>query len=61
MLSHDIGVRSRLVAYGSWGYAHIPRHVVPLLRERGLADREIEQLLIENPARMLALDGPADT
>ena len=57
MISHDIGVRSRLVAYGSWGYAHIPRHVVPLLLELGMSDREVHQLLVANPARMLAVDG----
>jgi phosphotriesterase-related protein len=59
MISHDIGVRSRLVAYGSWGYAHIPRHVVPLLRERGLGGGDIDRLLVENPARMLAVAGAA--
>jgi phosphotriesterase-related protein len=57
LISHDIGVRTRLVAYGSWGYAHIPRHVVPLLRERGLGDAEVEQLLVRNPARVLTVEG----
>lgn len=57
LISHDIGVRTRLVAYGSWGYAHIPRHVVPLLRERGLGDAEVEQLLVRNPARLLTVPG----
>ena len=57
MISHDIGVRTRLVAYGSWGYAHIPRHVVPLLGELGLTEAEIEQLLVTNPARLLTVEG----
>ncbi|CAN5835274.1 phosphotriesterase-related protein [soil metagenome] len=56
-ISHDIGVRTRLVAYGSWGYAHIPRHVVPLLLERGLTDADVAQLLVSNPARVLAVEG----
>jgi phosphotriesterase-related protein len=56
MISHDIGVRSRLVAYGSWGYAHIPRHIVPLLMELGLTDADIEQLLVANPARLLTVE-----
>ena len=57
MISHDIGVRSRLVAYGSWGYAHIPRHVVPLLLELGLDAAQVAQILVANPARLLTVEG----
>jgi phosphotriesterase-related protein len=57
LISHDIGVRSRLTAYGSWGYAHIPRHIVPLLAERGLGEADVAQLLRHNPARLLAVEG----
>ena len=57
LISHDIGVRTRLVAYGSWGYAHIPRHVVPLLLELGLGEADIERLLVGNPARLLTVEG----
>jgi phosphotriesterase-related protein len=51
-----VGVRTRLTAYGSWGYAHILRHVVPLLHERGLDESEVRQLLELNPRAVLALD-----
>lgn len=57
LISHDIGVRSRLVAYGGWGYAHIPRHVVPLLLEQGLTEVDMERLLVHNPARLLTVEG----
>jgi phosphotriesterase-related protein len=57
LISHDIGVRSRLVAYGSWGYAHIPQHVVPLLVELGLSGADIELLLVANPGRLLTVEG----
>ncbi|MFV2063620.1 MAG: phosphotriesterase [Chloroflexota bacterium] len=57
LISHDIGVRSRLVAYGSWGYAHIPRHIVPMLMRLGLGEDDIEQLLVTNPARLLTVEG----
>lgn len=55
LLSHDIGVRTRLRAWGGWGYAHIPRHVVPLLHERGLDEDEVRQLLVRNPAQVLTI------
>jgi phosphotriesterase-related protein len=57
LISHDIGVRSRLLAYGSWGYTHISRHIVPLLRELGCGDDDIERLLVRNPARLLTVEG----
>jgi len=57
LISHDVGVRSRLVAYGSWGYAHIPRHVLPLLIDLGLSDADIEQLVVANPGRLLTVQG----
>lgn len=55
MLSQDVGVRTRLRRYGGWGYGHMLRHVVPLLRSHGISKDGIEQLFIENPASFLTL------
>lgn len=63
-VSQDMGgVKTRLLAYGGWGYAHILDHVVPLLRNAGWGDREVETLMVTNPARLLAIPGlaPAET
>jgi phosphotriesterase-related protein len=57
LVSGDVGVRTRLVAYGSWGFGHVPRHVVPLLLERGLSEADVERMLVEAPAAILAIDG----
>lgn len=59
LLSQDVGVRTRLRAYGGWGYAHLLEHVVPLLRSRGLEQHEVERLLIANPAQVLTVRRPA--
>jgi phosphotriesterase-related protein len=56
VLSQDVGVRTRLRRYGGWGYGHLLRHVVPLLRERGVDDGGLATLLVANPARLLAAD-----
>jgi phosphotriesterase-related protein len=56
LISQDIGVRTRLRAYGSWGYAHVLEHVVPLLQSEGLGDEDLHGLLVTNPARVLALE-----
>nr|WP_272212504.1 hypothetical protein [Marinicella sp. W31]MDC2878417.1 hypothetical protein [Marinicella sp. W31] len=49
-LSHDICTRGRLQSYGGHGYSHLPRNVVPLMKDRGFAEAEIDQLLIDTPA-----------
>jgi phosphotriesterase-related protein len=54
-VSHDICTRSRLRTYGGHGYAHLPRNVVPLMRDRGFSPAEIETLLVATPRRLLTL------
>ena len=58
LVSQDLGVRSRLHAYGGWGYDHLLRHVVPLLRAAGLDDGDVERLLVDNPRRLLTVRPP---
>ncbi len=56
LVSQDIGVRTRLRRYGGWGYDHLVRHVVPLLRAAGLDPSDIDRLLVDNPRRLLTID-----
>lgn len=56
LLSHDIGVRTRLRKYGGWGYSHVHRHIVPLLISKGLVESDINVLLEQNPLRVLKID-----
>lgn len=55
LASHDICTRSRLQQHGGHGYGHLLRNVVPLMRERGFAQSEIDQVLVETPRRLLTL------
>lgn len=55
LVSQDVGVRSRLRRYGGWGYDHLLRHVVPLLRAAGMDDQDVDRLLIDNPRRLLTI------
>jgi phosphotriesterase-related protein len=54
-ISHDICMRSRLKCFGGHGYAHIPRHVVPMMRRKGFDQGTIDQLLVQTPRRLLTL------
>ncbi len=55
VLSQDVGVRTRLRRWGGWGYAHLLEHVVPLLREAGVGEAALRTMLVETPARLLAI------
>lgn len=53
-VSHDICTRTRLSSYGGHGYGHLPRHILPMMRRRGIPDRTIETLMRDTPQRLLA-------
>lgn len=56
LLSGDTGELIRMRAYGGWGYAHIPEHVVPLMLALGMDRAVVDEILIENPRRLLTID-----
>ena len=56
LLSHDIATKHRLQAYGGLGYDHLITNVVPRLRARGLSQQQVDNLIIDNPARIYAFD-----
>ena len=57
-VSQDMGgVKTRLLAYGGWGYAHTLNHVIPLFRNAGWGDTEVETLMVGNPSHILRIPG----
>lgn len=62
VLSHDAAFYShvtspswRSVAAPRWRMDTISRHILPVLRDAGVSDDEIEQMLVRNPRRLLAV------
>lgn len=41
--------------HGRWGYSYLHRVVLPRLREAGVTERSLRRMLVENPARILAV------
>ncbi|MDA8184333.1 MAG: phosphotriesterase-related protein [Actinomycetota bacterium] len=41
------------VAAPNWHFLHITRDVLPALKERGVTEEQIDQMLVRNPARIL--------
>lgn len=54
VVAHDIAWRTRQVEFGGHGYGHIYRNVVPMMHRRGFTKEEIDAILVNNPARLLA-------
>jgi phosphotriesterase-related protein len=54
LISQDVCTKIHLTKFGGYGYAHILRTIVPRLAKRGVDQRTMDLILIENPARLLA-------
>jgi phosphotriesterase-related protein len=58
LLSQDICYKIELHRYGGRGYDHLIQNILPQLRSRGVSEIELHKMLVENPARLLAIAGP---
>ncbi|MHB9026921.1 MAG: phosphotriesterase family protein [Armatimonadota bacterium] len=52
LITNDICLKTMLHAYGGWGYDHILRNIVPMLRHEGISQDTIDLFLVENPRRL---------
>lgn len=59
LVAQDICRKTALCAYGGTGYGHILRNVVPMMERKGMSAAEIDAMLIDNPARILAMVEPS--
>ena len=56
LFSCDICLKTLLHSYGGWGYDHVLVHILPMLREIGITESQITQILVNNPANWLDYD-----
>jgi len=54
LISHDVCYKIMLKRFGGYGYDHLLTHVLPMFRRAGITDEQINTIMVENPARMLA-------
>lgn len=57
MLSQDVCHNRQLRAYGGFGYVYLHQHFLPTLRTAAVGEGEIRQMTVDNPARILAVEG----
>lgn len=60
LLSHDICTKTSWKAYGGTGYSFIEESFLPYLKRIGLTDTEINQIIVENPRRLLTFVAPRE-
>jgi phosphotriesterase-related protein len=56
VLAQDVYSKSRTFTYGGYGYGHLIENIVPRMRNRGMPEEQIRQIMIENPARILTFE-----
>lgn len=54
LLSQDVCLKTYARSHGGYGYDHILRTIVTMMKRIGLTDKEINHMMIQNPARVLA-------
>lgn len=57
LFSHDVCLKTDLRKFGGPGYSHILENIVPMLKAIGVDGATIDRILIDNPARALAVPG----
>ena len=55
VLAHDICFKTATTKYGGHGFAHILENIVPRMKEKGVTQDNIDQMLIENPKKLLTI------
>ena len=55
LISQDIWNKHQCRKFGGYGYDHILRNVVPVMKAKGLTVQQINTILIENPRRVLTI------
>ncbi len=53
IFSCDVCLKSLLHAYGGWGYDHVITHILPMLLEIGVSQRDVDEIMSRNPVRWL--------
>ncbi len=55
LLSHDVCYQIQLSQNGGRGYGYLISSIVPTIKRQGVSSVEIDKMLTENPARLLAI------
>jgi len=54
LVTNDICLKSMLCCYGGWGYAHILKNMVPLMKSENLSESVIHEIVRDNPVKLFS-------
>ncbi len=54
VLAQDVCYKMNLKKYGGLGYNHILENIIPILKYEGITQKQIDNMLIHNPKRILS-------
>jgi len=55
MIAHDHCLEAQSAEHGGKGWVYALTEVVPMLREAGVTEDQLNDLLVENPKRIFAV------
>lgn len=55
LVSQDICTKDMMTLYGGYGYAHILKRAVPIMRIKGLTEKSIMKILRDNPQKVFTI------
>jgi phosphotriesterase-related protein len=58
VLGNDVFLKMETRRGGGHGYTRLPSDVIPALRAAGMSEEETRQIMVGNPARILAVQQP---
>ena len=53
LFANDLCLKASWHKYGGWGYDHVFRNIVPMMRMEGIGEEDIRQILYTNPKQFL--------
>lgn len=56
-IAHDVFYKQSLRAFGGFGFNHIHRSIIPMMRNAGVTSDNLSAMLVDTPRRLLALPG----
>ena len=58
LVSHDVCTKYQLLEYGGYGFTYVHSVLLPRLRQRGVSERAITNIMVDNPRRVLTFVKP---
>ncbi len=56
LISHDVAYKFMLRQFGGFGYAHIPKRILPFMEATGFEPAWLKQITVDNPRQVFSIE-----